>query len=218
MDGLIAAPTGKSKKEFEGIGDVPIVFVDRRIPEIEADAVLSKNVEGAFRATKYLIAEGHDRIGMILGLKDILTSSERFEGYSQAIRQANIDHDDSLVVRGNFKVPAAVKATEQLLSLQYPPSAILTVNNKTTQGALKAIKQSHFDWPSDIEIVGFDDLDCLSFLNLPLTTVKQNPKELGKKSAQLLFEKIEDNENKRVNEKVVRVGVELNIRKDLHEQ
>lgn len=206
VDGLVISPTGKSREEFEQFDDLPIVFVDRAVPGVEADTVLAKNVEGAYKLTNHLIERGHERIGIVLGLKNILTSSERLEGYRKALQGAGLGFDESLVRRGNFKAGKALEATKELLELNPPPTAIFTVNNKTTDGALQAIKESKFNWPEDIEIGGFDDLDCLSFMDLPLTTVVQKPKKMGIEAANLLYSRI-DGEKR--DAKTTRISVEL---------
>lgn len=206
VDGLIIAPTGKNPEEFKRIDDKPLVFVDRTVPGIRADTVLSENVKGAYKAVNYLINRGHERIGIILGLKDILTSEERFEGYKKALIDANLPCEESYITRGNFKVDGAIGATEKLLSLAYPPTAIFTINNKTTYGALKAIKRSRLNWREDIEIAGFDKLDCLEFIDLPITTIEQQPRKLGIKAARLLYERIE---NREAPVKTVKIDVEL---------
>ena len=209
VDGLIIAPTGRSKEAFEELKDTPIVFVDRTVVGIQTDAVLSENFKGALELTTSLIEKGHKRIGIVLGLKDILTSSERYEGYRKAIQDSNIEYDESLVTRGDFKVAGAIHATKKLLSLEDPPTAIFAVNNKTTQGVLKAIKNSKFDWPKDIEVAGFDQLDCLSFLDLPLTTVIQKPREMGKRAAELLYNRIDGVSVEQEARKTIRVNVNV---------
>lgn len=207
VDGLVIAPTGKSNGLFENFKyETPVVFVDRVPRGLEINAVLSENVKGAYELTNYLINNGHDQVGIILGRKHVLTSEERFKGYKKALTEAGIPYDDSLVTRGNFKVNGAFNATKELLSLDVPPTAIFTFNNKTTHGTLKAINQSKYDWPEDVEVAGFDKLECLSFLNLPLVTVVQKPKVLGKKSAERIYEIME---NKMEHTKLERVGVEL---------
>ena len=212
IDGLIIAPTGKNRKEFEKISDdIPITFVDRAIPNIKANAVLSDNVKGAYEATNYLIKKGHKRIGIVLGLKDVLSSEERFEGYRKALTESHIRITEELTARGDFKLESARRATKELLTLEEPPTSIFTVNNKTTYGALKAIKHSQFNWPEEIELAGFDDLNFLELLNLPITTVQQNPTKMGVKAAELLLRKIKD---KNLTSKTIRVGVNLSIREN----
>ncbi|MCF7890841.1 LacI family transcriptional regulator [Candidatus Bipolaricaulota bacterium] len=206
VDGLIIAPTGKNQKEFKNISDTPLVFVDRVISGVEAPSVLSANREGAYQAVNHLISKGHSKIGIVLGRKGVLTSKERFEGYKRALYQNGLSPDRSLISRGNFKVEGSFKATKELLSLDKPPTAIFTINNKTTMGALRAIRESKMDWPSDIEVAGFDDFDCLKFLDLPITTVIQKPGRMGMESAKLLFKSIEAG---KVNQKTVRIGVEV---------
>ncbi len=206
VDGLVIAPTGKTNKLFHKY-DPPVVFVDRAPEGSEnVHAVLSKNEKGAYDLTNYLVENGHKRIGIVLGRKDIFTSKERFKGYKKALANANLPYDSSLITRGNFKEDGAFNAAKKLLSLKRPPTAILAVNNKTTYGVLKAVNQSRFNWPEDVEVVGFDKIECLSFLDLPLLTVVQKPKKMGEKSAKQIFEILE---NGKSSKGIERVEVEL---------
>ena len=192
IDGLVIAPTGKEDKDLELLSKqgIPFVFVDRKIDGIEADAVLSENIEGAYRAIRYLIKGGHRRIGIILGLKDVPTSEERFIGYRKALREFGIPEKEELIARGNFRVEGGAKACGKLLSLPNPPSAILSLNNLTTIGVLKALKERGLRCSEDIEVVGFDDFEWLEISKLTLTAIAQQPYEMGYRAAQMLFARI----------------------------
>ena len=213
VDGIIFAPTGETESNAKHLiqNDIPFVFIDRKIESIQADAVLSDNVSGAKEAVSYLIDQGHRRIGIILGLKTILTSGERYKGYKQALEEYGIELQEELVVRGNYRGSGGYEATNELLSLSDPPTAILTTNNRTTVGAIKAIKQSGLRWPQEISIVGFDDLEWLDIFDIPLTTVAQQPRQMGERAAQLLLKRINE-QNFGEESEEIRLNVELKVR------
>lgn len=213
IDGLIIAPTGKEVKDLKLLSEqgIPFIFVDRKIDNIEADAVLSENVEGAYQAVRYLIKRGHRRIGVVLGLKGVSTSEERFMGYKKALGEFKTPEEEELIVRGNFRVEGGVKACRKLLSLQNPPSAIFSLNNMMTIGVLKALRERGLRCPKDIEVVGFDDFEWADTFDFPLSTVVQQPYRMGYQGAQLLFTKIKGERSGRHEE--VRLATALKVRK-----
>ena len=215
VDGVVIAPTGKRNNQFKLLkqNDIPFVFVDRKVPNIQPNTVLSQNVEGSYRATELLIQEGLRRIGIVLGIDSVTSSEERLQGYKKALEDYNIDLDSELIRYGNFKQKGGVEATNTLLDLESPPDAIFSVNNKTTLGVLEALKGRGFDISDfyEMPVVTFDDNELLSLFDIPLPTVKQKPYEIGVKATKLLFDDIET-ESDTVETKTIRIPVELKNR------
>lgn len=211
IDGLVIAPTGKSDEELTALQEhnISLVFIDRQVEGIDADAVLSDNISGAKAATNHLIKYGHSRIGIILGLKSVSTSKERLEGYREALREEGIHYEPSLVRRGQSQVDSGVEAAKNLLSLSNPPTAIFSTNNLMTIGAMQGIQQSEKSCPDEISLVGFDDFEWASTFRPRLTTVAQNPYLIGSKAADLLFERIGDRDREF---REVRIPTELKVR------
>lgn len=214
IDGLIIAPTGQSDENLQLLIDqnIPFVFVDRKMDGIEADAVLSQNVEGAYKAVKYLIEGGHKKIGIILGLKKVSTSEERFEGYRKALKEAGIEEDQDLIVRGNYKIDGGARACQQLLALNESPTAFFVTNNQMTLGVLKTVKEIAPDLMREIFIACFDDLEWVDIFDIPLTTVVQQPWEMGYKSAKILLNRIEEGGVNKAPSNEIRLGVDLKVR------
>ncbi len=211
VDGLIIAPTGKSDENLKRLvhNNISFVFVDRRIEDIDSDAVLSENKEGAYRATKHLLELGHRRIGLILGLQSVQTSGERFAGYKAAITEYGIDVDENIVKRGNSKVKGSVEAVEAILSMSDKPTAIFSTNNLMTIGAMRGIKNMGYRCPEDISLVGFDDYEWSSTFAPALTTVAQKPYKIGATAAEVLFERMTDREKPT---EEIRIPVEFLLR------
>jgi len=198
VDGIVLAPTGKSDEKINLFReqDIPFVFLDRRVRSIEADFVTSKNEAGAYKATKHLIKNGHERIGAILGPECITTSNERFAGYKRALIESGVKLKSELLVRGNYKLRGGKVGAEKLLGLKNPPTALFSTNLMSNFGALKAIKNAGLICPDDISLVGFDDVPWIETLQPPLTVVSQKPYELGYKAGELLFERMEGKREK----------------------
>jgi LacI family transcriptional regulator len=96
------------------------------------------------------------------------------------------------VVEGNHKIDGGEAAMRQLLSLPEPPTAVLTSNDLTAIGALRAITRARLRVPQDISVVGFDDIEFSRFTQPPLTTIRLSRDELGHKAFDALYETVAD--------------------------
>jgi len=212
IDGMLIAPTrdGTSPAIQELVQrKLPFVFVDRKAKGIEADAVLSDNIGGAYLATKHLIERGHKRIGIVLGIPGATTTEERLLGYRQALEEAGIPFSEDLVVWGGYRMEGGRKACAKLLSLSDPPTAIFSTNNLMTVGVLQELSHRGIKIPEEVAVVGFDDLEWAEIVHPPLTVVAQRPYEIGYQAFKILLERLNRLEGKQE----VRVSVELKIRR-----
>ena len=84
-----------------------------------------------------------------------------------------------LIVHGDGKSEGAKAATEWLLALAEPPTAIVCYNDMTALGVLRTVRAHGLRIPDDISVVGFDDLFIASYTDPPLTTVRQPRRRMG---------------------------------------
>ena len=185
VDGLIVVPTGGDHSYLEPqrrLG-IHVVFVDRPAVKLDADAVVLDNVNGAHRATRHLLKLGHRRIGFIGDSEFLTTAQERLAGYRNALDEAGVDFDPTLVRFGAPRTELAEVAARQLLGGDDPPTAIFAENNRSCIGVIRALRS--IDRP--IGLVGFDDFELADLLATPLTVVGYDPGELGRAGAELLF-------------------------------
>ena len=192
IDGLIVAPTRKYEDEIIQFIEkkTPVVCVDRGFNNLDVDIVLVDNEDGSFKAIEHLIKLGHKRIAYIGGLLSIPTTIERRNGYLKALRQYGIPIDEQLIKFGDSKQSSGKRLTSELLSLKKKPTALFTGNNLITLGALETIYSRGLKIPTDVAIIGFDDMPWSISLNPPLTAVSQPGYQIGRQAAKLLFEKI----------------------------
>ena len=211
IDGLLIAPTGKSDENLLALRDreIPLVFIDRKVEGIKADAVLSDNVEGSAKAMRHLMDLGHRRIGIILGLESVNTSQERLQGYRQVLEEKGIPFDSDLVKQGYSQVTGGLEAAMELLSLNPPPTAIFSTNNLMTIGSMQGIQKAGYSCPDEISLVGFDDFEWAATFKPSLTTVAQSPYEIGTRATEILFENINSDTPEK---KEVRIPTKLKVR------
>ncbi len=168
------------------------MVVDREVPDLPVDQVLTDNAHGGWLATQHLIALGHRRIGCITGPSDLTPSAQRVTGYRRALEEVGIMADERLVVRGDFQYASGYHAVQRLLGLDNPPSAIFACNDLMAVGAISAAVAHGCRVPGEVSVVGFDDIRLASYTNPPLTTISQPIYQIGVLATRLLLERMRE--------------------------
>jgi DNA-binding LacI/PurR family transcriptional regulator len=188
IDGLIISPTGEESPMLNRIisSHIPVIMLDRGGPFPTSSMVRLDNVTAAYDATSHLIEDGHKKIGIVLGLSSVDTTSARLEGYKNALASHQLPFKDSYVIEGQSQSKGGLESTRILLTQPDPPTAVFTTNNLMTLGALHAIRDLGLRIPKDIGLVGFDDHDWADIFTPPITVVKQPTFKMGVEAAKLL--------------------------------
>ncbi|MGB9896910.1 LacI family DNA-binding transcriptional regulator [Thermanaerothrix sp.] len=168
----------------------PLVLIGR-LPDVEIPYVDVDNIGGARMATEYLIQKGHRRIGLITNAPLSYTASaERLSGYRQALEAAGLAFDETLVRYGNFTPHSGYQAMAALLQVRPLPTAVFVASDTVALGALQAIRHAGLRIPSDISLIGFDDIPLAGFLDPPLTTIHLPAFNLGWEAAEMLLQRL----------------------------
>jgi DNA-binding LacI/PurR family transcriptional regulator len=166
-----------------------------RLPDVEIPYVDVDNIGGARMATEYLIRKGHRRIGLITNAPLSYTASaERLAGYRQALEAAGLPFDETLVRCGNFTPQSGYQAMTDLLQVRPLPTAVFVASDTVALGALQAIRHAGLQIPTDISLIGFDDIPLAGFLDPPLTTVHLPAFNLGWEAAEMLLQRLQTEE------------------------
>ncbi|MEO9131709.1 MAG: LacI family DNA-binding transcriptional regulator [Sphingomonas sp.] len=134
--------------------------------------VASNDCEAVTAAVDFLIEQGHQRIGLVLGPHGFRSARERREGFEQALKAAKITLPRSMIAEGNYTFESGVMAADRLLDLMPRPTAIFACNDEMAAGVLHAARQRGIDVPRDLSIIGFDDTPIAAHIWPPLTTVR----------------------------------------------
>ena len=191
IQGLIVVPSSQKVGILKEINrkKTPLVILDRFIEGIDADFILVDNEYGVYQSVKYLISNGHRRIGFIQTLKSTYTNIERLKGYRRALKESDIPTDESLIVlKDNPKSRGYIEA-KFLLNLKNPPTAIFSACETITLGVLEAIYEEKLKIPEDISLIAFDDFILTPYLNPPLTVVSQPIEDIGYMAAKMMTER-----------------------------
>lgn len=190
VDGIIAVPSGNHHGHLEParLGGMPVVLTASPGAKIGVDSVLLDDFGGTWAAIVKLIERGHTRIGFLGPAASTWTGSERFRGFCAALEEAGLSVEDRYVSRNHLDVASAEHAAAKLLDQPDPPTALFAANNRNTAGAYRAIRTHH----AATSLAGFDDFEFADMLSLPLIVVRYDPRELGRRAATLLCERIKD--------------------------
>lgn len=192
VDGIIFGPTGNNLDFICGLAErIPLVQVDRQVPELDLPAVLVDNEESAYRATRLLVERGHERVAMLGWGMNITTSTEREAGYQRALREARITVDSRLIARpAQFSHSTLIQAADELLRQEPMPTAIFAANNRFGIAALGAIRQLGLNIPQDVALVVFDDIDAFSLMSPSITAIAQPAFQMGQVAMQTMLQRI----------------------------
>jgi len=196
VDGILFVAAGVSTDHIRALQErrIPVVIVDREIPDVSVDQVLTDNARGGWLATCHLLELGHRCIGCITGPSDVTPSAERVTGYRQALSEGGIPVDEVLIVKGDFQYGSGYRAARQILARDDPPTAIFTCNDLMAVGAISAAVEMGRQVPVNLSVVGFDDVRLASFANPPLTTIVQPKYEMGVLATTMLLERMRNHD------------------------
>ncbi len=173
----------------EGESPVPIVNACEDILDQNMPGVFSDNINAAKQVMDHLIRQGHTRIAAVTGPDSYSTSLERTEGYRSALQDAQLIVNEELIINSDFSLDGGYAATVELLQLNQRPSAIFYFNDDMAIGGISALADNGVQVPSDIAVIGFDDIKYAAHTSPALTTIRQ-PREAIAKLAMTLLHKI----------------------------
>ncbi|MGM9659687.1 MAG: LacI family DNA-binding transcriptional regulator [Faecousia sp.] len=188
--------TGDALEEFESRG-VPVVQMDRFLEGRDFSSVLADNRQGVYKAIQELIQVGHTRIAIIKGSEDNWPVNERWIGFQDAMQEAGLPIRPEYVCTADQKSRLAHLATEKLLSLNEPPTAIFTCNNSMTLGCLGYLTEHNIRIPDDIAVMGFDEIDDLRTIGYPLSVVDRSPVEMGRLAMAMILRRLQNMDGER---------------------
>ncbi|MCL7453574.1 MAG: LacI family transcriptional regulator [Anaerolineae bacterium] len=165
----------------------PVVLINSRSEQRGpyTFSVTVDNRHGACLATGHLIRRGHRRIAYIAGAANHSDDFDRMAGYRQALGEANIAFEPSLVVRGTGRVDCGEEALTAVMDRSDVPSAAFCYNDMTAIGLLRAARTAGVSVPRELAVVGFDDIPFAAYVSPALTTIAQPKPEMGKRAVEM---------------------------------
>lgn len=195
VDGLLLMSTETHLAEQLSLEiNIPAVVMDWWPTALSADKILEDSELGGYLATKYLLEQGHQKIGIITGNLQKPLALNRLKGYKKALSEAKIPLNDHWIVESHFDFEGGIVGMEKLLQQKERPTAVFACSDTIAVGAYQTLWKHQLSVPKDISIIGYDNIDLAQYLAPPLTTVHQPKLELGKLAVEALLERIKNPE------------------------
>lgn len=176
VDGIILAPPlCDSAQAFRTLrfNNMPTVSIGSPHKSDEISSVCIDDFLAAHTITEHIISLGHKRIGFIIGSAEQAASTLRLAGFRAALTEAGLKVFDELIIQGEFSYQSGFQATDKLLSLQNPPTAIIASNDDMAAGVIGMAHRYHIDVPGDLSVCGFDDTFFATTIWPNITTIRQ---------------------------------------------
>jgi len=194
VDGIIMSPSPENEPYVMKLLDsgLPMVLLENYNAELKAPRINIDDRAAAAGAVRHLVDLGHERIGIVAGNQALLSGRDRLEGYRDALTAAGLPVDERLIGIGNYRFDPAYRATEELLSLREPPTALLVCNELMTGAALQCLKDRGVSLPDELSLVAFDDPAWTSFFRPGITTVRTPRTEIAQLAFNTLLTSLKD--------------------------
>jgi DNA-binding LacI/PurR family transcriptional regulator len=176
------------------VSGIPVVTLDSmyRMDEL---AVSVDNFAGGAAATQHLIDLGHRNIAHISGPQGWFESTTRAAGYTATMLNANLTPQ---VIDGDWLIGTGYRIGKKLDIESKGLTALFIANDRMSFGFMHAMRERGIDIPGRLSIVGFDDLEESAYSSPPLTTLRQDFKELGNRAMNLLLSEISGTSTKKL--------------------
>jgi DNA-binding LacI/PurR family transcriptional regulator len=196
VDGVILVPIHLTTAElghYVSQTHIPFVVLAEQINHPEIDVVYVDDEQATYEAMRWLIADcGHTRIGYV-GVPEVLPPGpRRLRGFTRALNEAGLTLDPRFMQEGDFTLEGGRKAAQALMQIGELPSALMVVNDLMAIGVILALQEAGYSVPEDVAVIGFDDIPEATIVRPTLTTIAQDPRDIGHKLAKALFERIEN--------------------------
>ncbi|NUQ63416.1 MAG: substrate-binding domain-containing protein [Pirellulales bacterium] len=171
---------------------VPVTFVSRRVPQLEADYVVAHNFVGAASVAGHMLNMGYRSFGYI-AFGPRLDPDVRLSGFRSALQEEGVELPDERVVAGEGRdIQHGYAAMSHLMQGKNRPRAVLAYNDLLGIGALQYCRDQEIDVPGEAAVAGFDNLPESRVTTPPLTTVDYGVESMARLAVQTLLGRIRD--------------------------
>jgi DNA-binding LacI/PurR family transcriptional regulator len=195
VDGVVAIGLAGGHPEVEQIrqAGLPIVMVDSTALPDHASVEID-DVGGARAAADHIVGLGHREV-LVVGVEPPApggpdpdgVTARRLRGYRQAFAGVGAAILDEQVVLGPASIDGGIATLGRAWEDGLRPTAVLAMSDAMAIGAMQALRERQLDVPTDVSVVGFDDIDLAAHVDPPLTTVHQPIRRKGEEAVRLLL-------------------------------
>lgn len=170
---------------------IPCVLIDIDVEAAHTCSVSVDNVKASEEAVRYLLSQGHRKIAMMNGASVAAVSKERLTGYANALLKQGLLLNLEYVVYGDFKEQKAEEEGQKLLTAYPEVTAIFCASDLMAIGVIRAAEKLGLKIPEELSVIGFDDIPVAAYVYGGITTIRQNPYEMGRLAGKTICEMLE---------------------------
>lgn len=166
----------------------PVVFAGARPREDAVSSVSLDDVGVGRMAVEHLVAQGRQRIAMVTGPLAEDCAQDRQAGYIRALHACGRPVDPHLIIAGAWQASAGYDAFMRLAQTSPLPDAVFAQNDQLAAGVLRAASDLGLQTPTQLAVIGVDDIPMAAYFSPPLTTLRQDFARIGREAAHLLLQ------------------------------
>ncbi|MDQ8154029.1 MAG: LacI family DNA-binding transcriptional regulator [Gemmatimonadota bacterium] len=189
VDGVIIAGVAASTLPPTELDDLNVVLVNQ--PSTRFASVAGDSEKAGQLAAAHLLGLGHRRVAFIGPATSIPAFRLRERGFVQALRAVGITLSSDLVVRAEASISGGLAAMRRVLALRDRPTAVFCANDLVALGAHKACGAAGVMLPTDLSLLGCDDIEMGTLVTPELSTILMPQRELGARAVRLLLRQLE---------------------------
>jgi LacI family transcriptional regulator len=192
VDGIVLVAPLLEQDTLDVLAHVacPVIVVDPRRHDVNVPRIVVDNYGGMRQATEHVLSLGHQRIGYLGGDPDFESASIRWRGFQDAMRLRDRPVDGSMVRICSFTYGSGFRQASDLI-VTGRPTAIVAAADLIALGAIDAARANGLSVPSDVSVIGFDDLPQATDSFPPLTTVRQPLHDMGQLAVRYLLNQLD---------------------------
>lgn len=192
VDGIILFPTmvndGTARKLLEK--EIPFVLVGRKFHNLSTNLVINDDMQGGYLAAEHLYSKGHRKFLYIGGPMHMSSSTDRLDGFKQYLIGQGISTDAIEVHETNASWQSGYDVMSKLVKRGFGATCAFVFSDFLALGVLKALRENKINVPSDMAVMGYDDIDLCELMVPSLTTIDLSKFRLGSRALDLLLQQI----------------------------
>jgi len=166
---------------------VPVVFLNRLIPDKASQCISLDNELGGYLATKSLLELGHRQLAYISGPLWKRDSAKRLKGHKRALEEFGLSLNEQLMFEGNYEESSGRRGMEHLLAVGLPFSGLVCGNDEMAAGAMGAAREKGLSIPHDCSVIGFDNVFFARYTYPELSSIDCPVEEMGRMAARAVL-------------------------------
>ena len=215
LDGLLFAtntPDDGSLAELIADANRRVVILDEDVAGARGPRLFSDNEGGGYLAGQHLAVQGHRRVAFFGGPEGMISTRDRLQGCRRALAEHGPDADLVMATFGGYTVEEGRRAAVALLDGSSHATAVVVSSDEIAIGALEVFAERSVAIPSQLSVIGFDDVAPFHLFNPPLTCIRQPVEEMGRRAVDLLVASLAGGRGRGT---VERLPVELVVRRSV---